>query len=151
MNLSVAQPSRIAIVVVAALAVLASSACNDSKAYRSPSDPLPPPPSGPPPVTDLTGTWSGTLTVTYDPLDADEICTARVEALFTQEAGDVRGTLSDGSECGSREPYSFSGRLRGDVLSGQFGFDRIFWSAVGRVSGDQLTIDALNVRWELRR
>lgn len=125
------------------LAALATGACDE---LSSPTDP-----DGgfPPAATDLTGTWAGTVTVTYDPGEGE--CTEPASATFEQIGQEVRATLTDSPECGAACEYDFEGSLHGLELSGYIVFPDFVWPTNGNASEDHLTISSMNVYWNLHR
>ena|SRR5687768_10374910 len=126
-----------------ALCALATTACNvDPLGLTSPTAPAPP-------AADLTGTWEGIVSVTYD--IGEGSCEERATATFAQTGASVSATLIDSPDCGRVNQYRFEGRLEGNVLLGNMVFPEFVWSTWGELRNDELYVAATNVRWTLRR
>ena len=136
---------RIAIPVVALLA----AGCSGDGGSYSPTAPSPwttPPPQS----ANLAGTWTGTVGVTWEEGGG---CVLATTATFAQNGSTVSGTLTgpSSSDCIRENQFRFEGTLEGDFLHGSILSTDSAWPTSGRVSGDQLSMTAFNVRWDLRR
>jgi hypothetical protein len=137
------------------LLLLAVAGCNDGSSYRSPSAPEPPGPAVPapeppaPPAVDLSGNWSGTMTVTWDELDGGGTCVEAVTARFTQAGAAVTGAITETAACSLETGYRFEGTLEGTFLHGAVsGAD---WSMFGLLDEEGLHLWAFNMGWNLLR
>lgn len=127
---------------------VAVSACNGS-GYDSPTTPWPGAPAA-----NLSGTWTGTVTVEASPIDDFETCREPVTANLTQNGSHVAGPLNDDPSprrC-LQDRFSFDGTLEGRDLRGTI--VEANYLARGYLEGergDRLEIRAMNVIFELRR
>jgi hypothetical protein len=126
---------------------VAVAACNGS-GYDSPTTPWPAAFAA-----NLSGTWTGTVTVEGDDFE-NETCREPVTANLTQDGSRVAGPSNDApspKRC-LQEAFSFHGSLEGRNLLGTI--VEANYPAYGVVEGergDRLNIRAMNVIFELRR
>jgi hypothetical protein len=86
--------------------------------------------------------------VTWDEIDGGGGCSGPVTVTFAQSGSAISATLPEVAGC-IGEPMRFEGTLKGNALRGSIG--TFAWSTSGQVSGDHLTMGAMNVSWDLRR
>jgi hypothetical protein len=133
------------------VAALLLTSCSGDGRSHTPTQPFSPSPPLPP-AANLTGTWTGTVGVTYDAGPGEEgSCAEPVTATFEQSGSAVSGTLTDSLGCHSSNQYRFEGTLEVNLLHGSIIFPEFTWPTYGEVSGDHLVMTAFNVRWDLRR
>ena len=102
-----------------------------------------------PSATNLTGTWTGTASVTWDAMDGGGGCSGSVTVTFAHSGSAVSAMLPAVVEC-LNNPFRFEGTLRGNVLQGRV-VSTVTWPVNGQASEDHVTMAAMNVRWDLRR
>ncbi len=158
MPLPTSPVARFSVLLLSALLVLVVGACDGNSGYRSPvaaevpDAPVPPPPPPPPPpAANLTGSWAGTVTITWDEMDGGGSCAGTVTAVFVQSGAAVSGTLTDSLGCIASRENRFEGTLEGTSLRGDIVFPDYSWPTFGEVAGDRLTFSAFNNRWDLHR
>ena len=106
------------------------------------------------PAANLSGTWTGTVTVEASPADDWETCREPVTANLTQNGSAVVGPLNDDPsprQC-LQGRFSFFGTLEGRNLLGKI--EGANYRAYGQVEGergDHLKLTAMNVIFELDR
>jgi hypothetical protein len=135
-----------AFAITLAVAVLSGGACDRARTGS------PVAPSAAPSGLDISGSWSGTKDITWDPMDGGGSCAIRVVARFDQQAATVRGRITDVDAvgCNHFQDIGVTGTVQAPwvylALPASPGTP-----AVGRMDGDRLIVTWFNVRWTLER
>ena len=147
-------PHRLRSFAFGTLLALVVAACTDTESPTAPRDAgaHPPTPTVAPtfsPPHDLTGTWSGTVTVLYD--DPPGGCSGPADATFVQTGSAVSGTLTGSPGCSGYDKFTFEGTLEGAFLNGRIILPSSIYPASGVATDSHIAVSAFNVYWELGR
>lgn len=134
--------------VVIALVLVATAACSDR---TSPLTPTGVTVASPAQLADLTGTWTGSMSVQWDPIDGGGSCRQDAVASIRQVADRVSITIPAGAGTCNVSDYHLVGELQGAQLQVSLQLPSQLSPARAKVANDRLEIRWINVIWELRR
>lgn len=130
--------------VVVALMLVATAACSDGRSPVAPSSFVP--------LTDLSGAWTGSMVVEWDPIDGGGSCRQDSLAAVNQTAERVTITVSAaaGSCLAAPTEFLLVGEMRGPLLFLNMQPSQLS-PAWASFSAERLEIRWYNTIWALRR